>query len=158
MGLGRGGGFTRQHRSSGGDRIHDIGLAITPADLPVRAHHFDDRHLLLTQVPGQAHPVGASALDPHPFHITEAAQPSQQAPIANCTRRKLGGSQHPTDSAQNRGNVNIEVGVNATGDSGAWFCDRGHVRPLARTSRAGTARRWSDSPGTGCLSLDPPLN
>jgi len=118
MGLGRGGGFTRQHRSGGGDRIHDIGLAITPADLPVRAHHFNDRHLLLPQVPGQAHPVRASALDPHPIHITEAAHPRQQAPIANCSRRELGGSQHTTDSAQDRCDVHVEVGVDATGDEG----------------------------------------
>ncbi len=47
------------------------------------------------------------------------------------------------------GNGHIKTGVDPAGDNRACFCDRGHVRPAVRTGRAGTARRWSDSPGTG---------
>jgi len=121
VGLGRGGGFTGKHCAGGGDRVHDIGLAITPADLPVRAHHLNDRNPLLPQMPGQAHPVGAGALDPDPVNVTEAAQPRQQPPIANRGGRELSGSQHTTDSAHDRGDVNVEVGIDATGDDRAWF-------------------------------------
>lgn len=75
-------GITGQHWSGRGDRIDNIGIAIAPTDLPVRAHHLNDRHLLLTQMPGQVDPVGAGALDPAPANFTEAAHPGQQALIA----------------------------------------------------------------------------
>jgi len=107
------------------------------------------RNLPGPQVPGQRHPVGAGALHADPGELSEAAHPGQQLLVASGSCRELLGAQHTTDGGDNRGDVNIEVGVDAAGDEGACFCDGGHVRPLARTGRAGTVRRWSDSPGTG---------
>ena len=107
---------TGLRRPGGLDGVEGIGLARPTPLLAVRPIDLDDVDAVGLQVTGEPGAVAASALDADQGDGSEAAQPAEQAPVAGGVRGKRLDAQQPADGVQGGGHMDVEVGVNASGD------------------------------------------
>ena len=120
-GLGDRGGFAVEHRSGSGLGVNGVTLAPPPPELAVRPVDLDHLDPASGQGPGQAQAVAAGALDPDLDEGAMALQPPLEPAIARCSRWELLSTQDPTDVIDDRGNVELLVGVDTAIDGALWF-------------------------------------
>ena len=99
---------------------------------------------MVEEEPGQASAIGAGALDPDPQDRTEGAQPHEQPLVAGDGGSELFNAKEPADGIQDRGDMSVEVGVDAADDGALGLYD-GHV---AIPSLANVVKGWHALAGT----------
>ena len=132
-GLGHAVGPAAQRRPGRLHGVDGVGLAVAAASLPVGAINLDHRNPGAVQEAGQPGPVGACALDTDPGHRAEAAQPAVQLGEPGRCRRERFDTQHTAVAVDRGGHVNVEVGVDPTGDRARLY--DGHQPSLLSSSR-----------------------
>ena len=135
-------GLARPPRQGGPGRLHGVdgvGPAVSDARLAALAVDLDDLYALVSQVPGQASPVGACPLHPNLCHLAETLQPRKHCLVAGGVRCESLCSEQAPNRIERSGDVHIKVSVHAAGDGACSFYD-GHGHPfLPMWSRGGTA-------------------
>jgi hypothetical protein len=130
----------------GAGRFHGVdavGLAVAAAGLTVGSIDLDHRHSGTVEEPGEAGPVGTGAFHPDLRQRPERTQPSVQAGEAVGGRRERLHAEQPSIGVECGGDMDIEVGVDPTGDRARLYDGHGHPfsvrigQGVARTSREG---------------------
>jgi hypothetical protein len=133
------------------DGIDGVGLAFAPALLAVGAVHLDHLCSLSAQVPGEAGPVRAGAFHPDPGHRAEPGHPFPQLLVASYGRGERLDAQQATDVVQHGGHVDVQVGVDATGNRARSTYDC-HGHPFLFKFGSGWHRRYRAAGGSSCYS------
>lgn len=102
---------TRQHSTSGLDRVDLIGLADASPPLPVRSIDLDHHHSLRHQVTCEAGAIRAGAFDPDPVELAEAVHPRMDIsmPCRGCRERL--DTEQTNVGVDHRRNVDITMRV-----------------------------------------------
>jgi hypothetical protein len=98
-------------------------------------HHRDTR---LLEVPCQASPVGAGALDADHLDLAEGLEPTPELAVALRGRLELGRGQQRAPGVESGGDVEVAVGVDPARDDGVVFCHRGHCHSSQLPDSGGT--------------------
>jgi hypothetical protein len=91
------------------------------AVLAVRAIDLHDPDAGRSQVPGQARPVAAGALDTDQGEVPEPGQPAEQIGVPGRGGRELPYAQQPAERVERGGYVHVGVRVHAAGDDACVF-------------------------------------
>ena len=115
-GLGRAVRAPGQDGVGGGDGVDGVGLAVAAAGGAVGAVDLDHGDAVAAQVSGQGRAVGAGALHPGTVQHAEATGPGQQLPVAGAGGGELGAGQQDAQDGDDRGDVDVLVGVDTEDD------------------------------------------
>jgi hypothetical protein len=99
-------------RAQGDQRLE---LEVEPVDL-------DGLQPVGARKPGQPGPVGAGAFHPDALHWPKALGPGHQGDIAAGRGRERLGATQPPGVVQDRGHVQVQVGVDPDSDRCRWGC------------------------------------
>jgi hypothetical protein len=151
-GLGEAGGPPGEHCSSSLDGISRVGLPGPPAGRTVGSIDFDHHEPAAPQVASQTSAVGTSAvgtsaLATDAFHLTKPDQPVAQLGEPGGGRRERLDRQHTTVDIHDRSDMNMQVGVDTTGDRTRRFYD-GHGHPFSLH----VVKGWHARPGKETVS------
>jgi hypothetical protein len=137
------GGLRHRRRPAtqrGAGRFHGVdavGLAVAAAGLTVGSIDLDHRYPGTLEEPGEAGPVGAGAFHPDLRQRSERTEPRVQAREAVGGRRERLHAEHATIGVECGSDVDIEVGVDPTGDRARLYDGHGHPFSVS-SSRGGT--------------------
>jgi hypothetical protein len=131
FGLGDALGLAAERGAGGLDGVERIGLGTTSPLFSVRSVDLEHADARSGQELGQPCPIGARTLDPHFGDGAEGLEPAQQVLVAPGRGLERSGAQQGTDRIEGCCHVDLEVGVNAPGDSTRAFYD-GHGHPFSR--------------------------
>ena len=152
LGLRDAGGSATQRCSCSLDRIKRVGLTTAPALGSVGPVNLDHVDVSFSQESSQSRSIGAGAFNPNLGNGTEALEPLQQQLVARRSRVEGLGAEQCTERVKCGSDMDIEVGIDATGDTTSSFYD-GHGHPfllngwgMARPFRIGV----TGGPGCSC--------
>jgi hypothetical protein len=116
--------------------IKGVRLAVQAAEPAVRTGDFDDLVPISSEERGETGPVGTGALDAERDDRAERGRPVKQLLIAAVIRRDRQRAEDTTDGVDDRGEMNVFVGVDADDDvARSCGCFRCHaVLPSCRLS------------------------
>ena len=141
-GLGGAVGSPGQDGVGGGDGVDGVGFAVAAAGGTVGAvdlHHGD---VVAAQVSGQRGAVAAGAFHSGTVQHAETTRPGQQLPVAGGGGRELGAGQRHAQDGDDRGDVDVLVGVDTEDDL------------LGVRVGRDCSRSWCGMLGIGCSSPD----
>jgi hypothetical protein len=121
--------LAREHRSSGGFSIEDIGLAASASLLSVRSvdlHHADASS---SEEASQARTPRSAPLDANNVELAVRLQPGQKFSIAVTGGRERLGAEQPTDVVEHSRDMNFLVSVDTADDDGVVMREGGHAAP-----------------------------
>lgn len=157
MRLGRGGGLAGEHCACHGDGVDDVGLAVPAADLPVRPGDLDTSHVVLGEQPSQRGAVAAGPFDADLAQRAERLQPAEQLAVASGRGAELRSAEHTAQVVDGGSDVDVAVGVDASGGSARRRCHRGHDRPSCSQVRDGHGATVVAQSRDGCLRQQAPI-
>jgi hypothetical protein len=146
-GLGNAGGSPGEHGSSSLDGISRVGLPGPPAGLTVGSIDLDHLESAAPQMASQTRTVGTGALHTDALHLAEPDKPVMQLGKSGGGRRERLDRQHTAVDIHDSGDMNIQVGVDTTGDQTPRFYD-GHGHPFSLQ----VVKGWHARPGKEIVS------
>ena len=146
-GLGHRPGAATERRPSCLDRVDGVGLAVAAPGLTARAVNLDHRHADTAQEAGQAGPVGAGALDTDSLQRAEPDQPGVQVGEPGGRRRERLDAEHTAVAVERGGDMDIEVGVDPTGDRACLYDGHGHPFSVQ------VVKGWHARPGKETVTI-----
>ena len=146
-GLGDPVGAAAERRPSSLHCVDGVGLAVAAPGLPIGSIHLDHHHPTAAQMASQTGPIGASALDTDPTQRTEADQPGVQVGEPGARRRERLHTEHTTVAVERGGDMDIEVGVDPTGDRARLYDGHGHPFSVQ------VVKGWHARPGKETVTI-----
>jgi hypothetical protein len=119
--------LTRQHGPGGGLGVGGVGFPPAPPYLTVRTNDLDHLDAMGRQMPSEAGPVTAGALDADLAELAMALQPAQEGRISLLVGGEGLGAKHTPYLIDNGRHVRVRVSVYSASEGAAPICHPCHV-------------------------------